>query len=143
MIVRADTVAATGEHSGRSLEAKLRAAQRRRKLKAVALVAPLFLFIIVVFVFPILSILYHSVDDPKRRLILPRTAEVVAQWDGGALPDEAAYEALVNDLRDAYEAKTAAVIGMRLNYEISGFRSMVMRTLDEPSVSRSHPTRRL
>ena len=36
MIVRADTVAATGEHSGRSLEAKLRAAQRRRKLKAVA-----------------------------------------------------------------------------------------------------------
>ena len=128
MIVRADTVAATGEHSGRSLEAKLRAAQRRRKLKAVALVAPLFLFIIVVFVFPILSILYHSVDDPKLPLILPRTAEVVAQWDGGALPDEAAYEALVNDLRDAYEAKTAAVIGMRLNYEISGFRSMVMRT---------------
>ena len=93
MIVRADTVAATGEHSGRSLEAKLRAAQRRRKLKAVALVAPLFFFIIVVFVFPILSILYHSVDDPKLPLILPRTAEVVAQWDGGALPDEAAYEA--------------------------------------------------
>lgn len=126
--MRADTVPVTGEHAGRSLEAKLRAAQRRRKLKAVALVAPLFLFIVVVFVLPILSILYFSVDDPKLPLILPRTAEVVAQWDGGALPDEAAYEALVTDLVDAYEAKTAAVIGMRLNYEISGFRSMVMRT---------------
>ena len=126
--MRADTVPVTGEHAGRSLEAKLRAAQRRRKLKAIALVAPLFLFIVVVFVLPILSILYFSVDDPKLPRILPRTAEAVAQWDGGALPDEAAYEALVTDLVDAYEAKTAAVIGMRLNYEISGFRSMVMRT---------------
>lgn len=126
--MRADTVPVTGEHAGRSLEAKLRAAQRRRKLKAIALVAPLFLFIVVVFVLPILSILYFSVDDPKLPRILPRTAEAVAQWDGGALPDEAAYEALVTDLGEAYEAKTAAVIGMRLNYEISGFRSMLMRT---------------
>ena len=128
MIARPDTVTAPLEHPGRSLETKLRAAERRRKLNAFALVAPLFLFIVVVFVLPILSILYFSVDDPKLPLILPRTHEVVARWDGATLPDEAAYEALVTDLRDAYEAKTAAVIGMRLNYEISGFRSMVMRT---------------
>ena len=128
MIARPDTVTAPPEHPGRSLETKLRAAERRRKLNAFALVAPLFLFIVVVFVLPILSILYFSVDDPKLPLILPRTHEVVARWDGATLPDEAAYEALVTDLRDAYEAKTAAVIGMRLNYEISGFRSMVMRT---------------
>ena len=128
MIARPDSVTAPLEHPGRSLETKLRAAERRRKLNAFALVAPLFLFIVVVFVLPILSILYFSVDDPKLPLILPRTHEVVARWDGATLPDEAAYEALVTDLRDAYEAKTAAVIGMRLNYEISGFRSMVMRT---------------
>ena len=128
MIARPDTVTAPLEHPGRSLETKLRAAERRRKLNAFALVAPLFLFIVVVFVLPILSILYFSVDDPKLPLILPRTHEVVARWDGATLPDEAAYEALVTDLKDAYEAKTAAVIGMRLNYEISGFRSMVMRT---------------
>ena len=128
MIARPDTVTAPLEHPGRSLETKLRAAERRRKLNALALVAPLFLFIVVVFVLPILSILYFSVDDPKLPLILPRTHEVVARWDGATLPGEAAYEALVTDLGDAYEAKTAAVIGMRLNYEISGFRSMVMRT---------------
>ena len=117
-----------GSIDGRSLEIKLRTADRRRKLNAFLLVAPLFIFILVIFVLPILSLLYFSVDDPKLPRILPRTAVAVADWDGSQLPDENAYEALVIDIRVAFKAKTAAVIGMRLNYEISGFRSMVMRT---------------
>ncbi len=117
-----------GSIDGRSLEIKLRTADRRRKLNAFLLVAPLFIFILVIFVLPILSLLYFSVDDPKLPRILPRTAVAVADWDGSQLPDENAYEALVTDIRVAFKAKTAAVIGMRLNYEISGFRSMVMRT---------------
>ena len=117
-----------GSIDGRSLEIKLRTADRRRKLNAFLLVAPLFIFILVIFVLPILSLLYFSVDDPKLLRILPRTAVAVADWDGSQLPDENAYEALVTDIRVAFKAKTAAAIGMRLNYEISGFRSMVMRT---------------
>ena len=117
-----------GSIDGRSLEIKLRPADRRRKLNAFLLVAPLFIFILVIFVLPILSLLYFSVDDPKLPRILPRTAVAVADWDGSQLPDENAYEALVTDIRVAFKAKTAAAIAMRLNYEISGFRSMVMRT---------------
>ena len=117
-----------GSIDGRSLEIKLRYADRRRKLNAFLLVAPLFIFILVIFVLPILSLLYFSVDDPKLPRILPRTAVAVADWDGSQLPDENAYEALVTDIRVAFKAKTAAAIAMRLNYEISGFRSMVMRT---------------
>ena len=117
-----------GSIDGRSLEIKLRTADRRRKLNAFLLVAPLFIFILVIFVLPILSLLYFSVDDPKLPRILPRTAVAVADWDGSQLPDENAYEALVIDIRVAFKAKTAAAIAMRLNYEISGFRSMVMRT---------------
>lgn len=117
-----------GSIDGRSLEIKLRTADRRRKLNAFLLVAPLFIFILVIFVLPILSLLYFSVDDPKLPRILPRTAVAVADWDGSQLPDENAYEALVTDIRVAFKAKTAAAIAMRLNYEISGFRSMVMRT---------------
>ena len=117
-----------GSIDGRSLEIKLRTADRRRKLNAFLLVAPLFIFILVIFVLPILSLLYFSVDDPKLPRILPRTAVAVANWDGSQLPDENAYEALVTDIRVAFKAKTAAAIAMRLNYEISGFRSMVMRT---------------
>ena len=117
-----------GSIDGRSLEIKLRTADRRRKLNAFLLVAPLLIFILVIFVLPILSLLYFSVDDPKLPRILPRTAVAVADWDGSQLPDENAYEALVTDIRVAFKAKTAAAIAMRLNYEISGFRSMVMRT---------------
>ncbi|MFP6710040.1 MAG: ABC transporter permease [Alphaproteobacteria bacterium] len=125
---QAKILAPRGSVDGRSLEIKLRAADRRRKLHAFLLVAPLFIFILVIFVLPILSLLYFSVDDPKLPRILPRTAVAVADWDGSQLPDENAYEALVTDIRVAYKAKTAAAIAMRLNYEISGFRSMVMRT---------------
>ena len=121
-----DAVARQGD--GQNLGAKLRIAERRRKLRAFALVAPLFVFILIVFVVPIASILFFSVDDPKLPQILPRTAEAVASWDGAVLPDENTYAALVADLREAYKVKTAALIGMRLNYEISGFRSMLMRS---------------
>ena len=117
-----------GSADGRSLAVKLRIADRRRKLNAFLLVAPLFGFVLLVFVMPILSLLYFSIDDPKLPKILPLTAASVAEWGGAKLPDESAYAALAADLRVAYKAKTAAAIAMRLNYEISGFRSMLMRT---------------
>ena len=112
----------------RSLEAKLRRAQRCRSLNAFLLVAPLLLFILVVFPVPILSLLYFSVDDPKLAEVMPRTAEIVAEWDGAALPGEKAYATVVEEIRAAYADRTVAAAAMRLNYEISGFRSMVMRT---------------
>ena len=112
----------------RSLEAKLRRAGRRRSFNAFLLVAPLLLFIIVVFAGPILSLLYFSVDDPKLTEVMPRTAQIVAAWDGAELPGEEAYTTLVEEIRTAYKARTVAAAAMRLNYEISGFRSMVMRT---------------
>ena len=112
----------------RSLEAKLRRAERRRSLKAFLLVAPLLLFIVVVFAGPILSLLYFSVDDPKLAEVMPRTAKIVAAWDGAELPGEDAYATVVEEIRSAYADRTVAAAAMRLNYEISGFRSMVMRT---------------
>ena len=117
-----------GATDQRSLVVKLRAAQRRRKLSAFLLVAPLFAFVLVVFVGPILSLLYFSVDDPKLPKVFPLTAAKVAAWKGAELPGEAVYAALAIDLKEAYKAKTAAALAMRLNYEISGFRSLIMRT---------------
>ncbi len=125
-VTEADPLA--GMRGGERLEGKLRKADRRRKLKAFGLVAPLFAFIVITFVLPIVSLLFYSVDDPKLPRILPRTAQAVASWDGAAVPGERVFAALASDLAEAYEAKTAAVIGMRLNYEISGFRSMLMRS---------------
>ena len=111
-----------------SLRAKLARAQRRRKLTAIGLVAPLFLFLAVVFVVPIGAVLYFSVNNYEVGRIMPRVTAALADWDGAELPGEAVYAALAADLQAAYKAKTLPKAALRLNYDISGFRSLVMRT---------------
>lgn len=113
---------------GIPLKQKLQSVERTRKLRALALVVPLFLFIAVSFALPIVWMLRNAVYDPDIRDNLPRTVAELAGWDGADTPAEAAYAALAADLKDAQKTKTAALIGKRLNYEISGIRSKVIAT---------------
>ena len=62
------------------LKALLRRARRLQQLKAMALVAPLFLFLLVSFVGPILMMLWQSVSDPVVRPILPHVMAQLDQW---------------------------------------------------------------
>ncbi len=71
---------------GVPLSIKLRRAERMRKLRAVGLIAPLFLFLMVSFVFPILAMLWRSVENPEIGLVLPRTAALMQAWDGEGFP---------------------------------------------------------
>ena len=114
--------------SSETLRANLRRAEARRRLVAMALVAPLFAFVFLVFVVPLGFVLYFSVDDREVPTYMPRTARALADWDGATMPGEPVFAALVEDLRRGYADKTIAKAAMRLNYEVSGFRSMVMRT---------------
>ena len=117
-----------GAPSSETLRANLRRAEARRRLAAMALVAPLFAFVFLVFVVPLGFVLYLSVDDREVPTFMPRTASALADWDGAAMPGELVFAALVEDLRRGHADKTIAKAAMRLNYEVSGFRSMVMRT---------------
>jgi putative spermidine/putrescine transport system permease protein len=108
------------------LKQQLARADRRRKLVALGLVAPLFLFISISFVLPIGQMLWRSFHDPDLTELLPRTKAALSDWSGPELPDEPVYAALAADLVDAQKAKTIALIGKRLNYEISGVRSKVI-----------------
>lgn len=113
--------------SGLSLRRRLALAERKRRLVAVALVLPLFIFILVSFVLPIGQMLWYSVrDQPPVATLLPRTATEIATWDGADLPAENVYAAVAADLADAQKAKQVAQIGKRLNYEISGIRSQIL-----------------
>jgi putative spermidine/putrescine transport system permease protein len=111
---------------GIPLKTKLQRTERKRKLRAVALVMPLFLFIIVAFVTPIGVMLFNSVHDDEFLTNLPRTMAALQTWDGKDLPDEAVYAALAEDFKVAWKAHTAAEIGNRMNYEMPGARSNVM-----------------
>ena len=77
---------------------KVEAAYTRRSL---LLIAPLLLFVIVSFLFPIASILGKSVTNPELSATLPETVAQLAHWDGKTVPDEATFTALVTDLRHA------------------------------------------
>ena len=79
---------------GIPLEQSLKKAERKNKLKAVLLVAPLFLFLLIIYVFPIGDMLFRSVDDRMITKMLPKTFKAIENWDGQNLPDETVYNGL-------------------------------------------------
>src|SRR6516225_2371645 len=83
---------------GTSLKLKLKHAERRTKLKYMALIAPLAVFLVFTFVWPIAALLYRAVDNPEIIAALPRTTALLRQWDPKALPDENVFAALAEDL---------------------------------------------
>lgn len=115
---------------GRPLRVSLARALRRQKLRALALIAPLLIFILVAFVAPILDMLYYSVDNSIVLATLPRTIEAIEAWDpeSGELPPEPVFRALYFDLFPAAEAKRHTALGSRLNYELSGMSSLFRGT---------------
>lgn len=104
----------------------VRRAQRPARRAALSLALPLILFLVVAFVAPILYLLSTSVSNPETRLVLPRTLAALEGWDGASTPDEPVFAALAEDLRIARGDNTAALLGKRLNYEMSGMRSRVL-----------------
>ena len=66
---------------GLPLEVSLRKAERRNKIRAVLLVAPLFLFILIIYVFPIGDMLFRSVDDRMITKMLPNTFKAMEKWE--------------------------------------------------------------
>ncbi|WP_192457018.1 ABC transporter permease [Musicola keenii] len=112
-----------------TLKQQLRQAQARYQKRSLLLIAPLFLFILVSFLFPILSILGKSVSNPDLRVNMPLTIEAMRQWPGKDVPDESVFKALVTDLRTARNTGQVATITKRLGYEDGQYRTLITRTL--------------
>ena len=110
------------------LARQLARAERAKKLRAALLTAPLLLFLLLTFLGPIGALLTKSFVDTELAAALPRVAEQIRRWDGHALPDEATYAALIDDVRAARAAGTLAPAATRLNYDVSGFRSLLFST---------------
>jgi putative spermidine/putrescine transport system permease protein len=108
---------------GVPLKQRLRRVERSQQLKAVGLVAPLFLFILITFIIPIVMLMFRSVDNPEIINNMPRTVTVLANWAGTDLPPEEAYAALAADLKTMQANKTTGIVGRRINYELPGTRS--------------------
>ena len=110
---------------GVPLKVKLRRTTRRRRIVAFGLVLPLLAFLLITFVFPIADMLFRSIDNPVVAENFPKTLALLQDWDGKELPSEAVYAALVEELVDARKDKEIGKAATRLNYEVSGFRSLM------------------
>ncbi|MBR9765356.1 MAG: ABC transporter permease [Rhodobacteraceae bacterium] len=115
---------------GTPLKRSLARALRRQKLRALLLVAPLLIFVLVTFIAPIADMLFRSVENQIVSDTLPSTTEVLADWEHstGESPPEPVYEALYYDLFLAAEAKEHTKLGTRLNYEYTGVSSLFRST---------------
>ena len=94
------------------------------------LTLPLLAFIAVFFAAPIGAMLWRSVSNPLPASMLPRMAEALAGWDAKALPGEAAYGAIVEDLK-ALKREDAARLGAQLNFDFGGLNSLIRKTARE------------
>jgi putative spermidine/putrescine transport system permease protein len=103
-------------------------AERRIKLRAIALTLPLLLFLLASFVGPIGALLAKSVIDTDVPRILPRATAALRDWDARSLPTEATWAALAADIRAARKEGTLASAATRLNYDVTGYRSLLFAT---------------
>ncbi|NYT39123.1 ABC transporter permease, partial [Pusillimonas soli] len=97
------------------IRAAVRRTHRAEKLKSIALIAPLFLFVLIVFAAPIALLLTQAVDNRVMGTTLIETSKALAQWEGQALPDDQAFDALAHDLSHT-PYKLVAEVAKRLNY---------------------------
>lgn len=120
---------------GKPLKEALAYAQTRSRRRAFMLVLPLLLFIVVTFIFPIGTMLkrsvyndgfttHHNLGTREDTPIMVNLAAWFDENELGVEPDEAAYAALVTDLIELKRLRAPGSAGTRINYGLSGSRSL-------------------
>lgn len=113
---------------GVPLKQAIRRSEKAERRRAFAMVAPLFFFLLVIFVIPIIAMMWRSVHNPEIRNFLPNTTEALSSWDGQDVPSEEVFSALVADMKVAREERTLGRAATRINREIVGSRSLFLST---------------
>src|SRR5688572_27346903 len=113
------------------LRENLRRGLRRRQRAAAALVAPLFVFTLLVFIVPLGDMLRRSVWNAELAAAWPTVRAAMGVWrgEGGhGVPTEAVFAALAQDLRQAQGNPALGTAARRLNYDLENGRSLVFNT---------------
>ncbi|WP_277048128.1 ABC transporter permease [Caballeronia mineralivorans] len=124
MTITADS---SPESTGR-LKRELKAAEAKKRAMALLLVAPLAIFLLLIFVVPIAALLTRAVQNPEVVAALPHTLKALGGWDRKTPPADAAYAALATDLIAISDGDSMGALARRLNTEIPGYRSLVAKT---------------
>ena len=112
---------------GIPLEVSLKRAERKNKIKAFLLVAPLLFFLIITYIFPIGDMFTRSIDDRMITNMLPKTFKSMENWDGKELPPEEVFESFLSDYQVLIDNKVHGKLAQRLNKEKNGFSSILKK----------------
>ncbi|WP_181448468.1 ABC transporter permease [Paraburkholderia phytofirmans] len=110
------------------LKRELKAAEAKKRAMALLLIAPLAIFLLLIFVVPIGALLTRAAQNPEVVNALPHTLNALSGWDRKALPPDAAYSALAVDLAAIADSDGMGALARRLNVEIPGYRSLVAKS---------------
>ena len=115
---------------GTPLKRSLNRALRREKTRALLLIAPLLIFILLTFIAPIADMLFRSVENQIVSETLPRTVQALDSWDAESeeAPGDDVFEAFYYDMALATQQKEHTQVGTRLNYEMTGISSLFRRS---------------
>jgi ABC-type spermidine/putrescine transport system, permease component I len=99
-----------------------------RTVRSLFLLAPLLVFVLAFFVWPLFSMVSQSVSDTAVLRLLPRSAEVMGDWDRASPPTLPMQQALMEDLRAVDDDQALGDMVRRLNSARSGFRTLMGKT---------------
>ena len=100
---------------GIPLKVSLKKSERKNKIRAFLLVAPLLVFILVTFLIPIGDMLARSIDDRQINTVFPKTFEVYKKWDRQDLPSEELYKTMFFEVKNS-EGFQIGKASTRMNY---------------------------
>jgi len=112
---------------GIPLKVSLKKSERRNKLRALLLVAPLLIFILVTFLIPIGDMLLRSVDDSYINTVFPKTFEKYKKWDRQDLPSEELYKTMFFEVKEG-SGFSIGKATTRMNYAKSGWKSLLKKS---------------
>lgn len=120
---------------------RLRKAEWRGRLRAYALIAPLFVFVALSFLMPLGTVLLNSVYDPVVPDGLPKTLKALSEWNGprDQVPPEPVFAALAEDMKEAVRNERTGPISGRLNIEQTGLKSVFMKAARRVSAQEQGP----
>jgi len=101
---------------------------RRRRTQAFLFVVPLLVFILFAFVAPITTMLFRSVYNPTVAELVPETLEMLEDWSGEGLPDEATITRFAVDMKRMANDRTSGRLADEINRALPGMSSVVKST---------------
>ena len=106
-------------------------AGKRRRVTSLLLVAPLLVYVLLTFMLPIGMMLFKAVENVELVRAIPQTTAELSRWtprNAGDLPPDMVFTTFVKEV-SAAPRNLVGEAARRLNYEVSGYRTLLTSTI--------------